>query len=55
MKRSAKEYRQEFEELGYTVFAGVLTQEEIDYALPITIRSWCTGRRTIRARGRERS
>ena len=35
MNRSAQEHRQEFQELGYTIFEGVLSQEEIDYALPI--------------------
>ncbi len=31
MQRSAEEHRQEFRELGYTVFKGVLTREEIAY------------------------
>ena len=35
MKRSSEEHRQEFQELGYTVFEGVLTQEEIEYGSPI--------------------
>ena len=35
MKRNRVEHRQEFEELGYTVFEGVLTREEIGYASPI--------------------
>lgn len=35
MKRSSEEHRQEFQELGYTVFEGVLTQGEIDCALPL--------------------
>jgi len=35
MHRTTQEHRQEFQELGYTIFEGVLSREEIDFALPI--------------------
>ena len=35
MHRSAREHRQEFEELGYTIFEAVLTPQEVAVASPI--------------------
>jgi len=35
MQRSAEVHRVEFEELGYTIFKGVLTPEEVEAAIPI--------------------